>query len=95
MVKFRNIAEAMGIVTSGITVQEANAEAINAIKKLSADVGIPSGLKELGVRESDFTLMAKNVLLDVCTGGNPRAVTWRTPSKYINQPINYIIKKIF
>ena len=73
--KFRDIAGALGVNTSGMTVQEANAEAINAIRKLSVDVGIPSGLKELGVKESDFIQMAKNSLLDVCTGGNPRKVT--------------------
>lgn len=73
--KFRDIAGALGVDTSGMTVQEANEEAINAIRKLSVDVGIPSGLKELGVKENDFIQMAKNALLDVCTGGNPRKVT--------------------
>jgi len=73
--KFRNIAEALGVNTSGMTREEANKAAINAIKKLSADVGIPAGLKELGVKESDFELMAKNALLDVCAGGNPKPVS--------------------
>lgn len=73
--KFQHIAESLGINTTGMTVLEANTEAINAIKKLSADVGIPSGLKELGVKKHDFTLMGNNALLDVCTSGNPRAVT--------------------
>jgi alcohol dehydrogenase len=73
--KFRDIAEAMGVNTKGMTTQEANDAAINAIKKLSIAVGIPAGLKELGVKESDFEVMAKNALLDVCTGGNPKAVT--------------------
>lgn len=73
--KFRNVAEALGVDTSKMTVQEANAAAINAIKKLSADVGIPSGLKILGAKSDDFSMMAKNALLDVCTGGNPRTIT--------------------
>jgi alcohol dehydrogenase len=73
--KFRDIAEAMGVNTKGMTTQEANDAAIDAIKKLSIAVGIPAGLKELGVKESDFEVMAKNALLDVCTGGNPKAVT--------------------
>jgi alcohol dehydrogenase len=73
--KFKNIAEALGVNTSGMTSEKANKEAINAIKKLSADVGIPAGLKELGVKESDFQLMAKNALLDVCAGGNPKPVS--------------------
>lgn len=73
--KFRKIAEAMGVNTSDMNISEANNAAIAAIKKLSADVGIPAGLKELGVKEADFEIMAKNALLDVCTGGNPKPVS--------------------
>lgn len=72
--KFRDIAEALGVNTSGMTTGEANKAAIGAIKKLSVDVGIPGGLQELGVNKSDFEAMAQNALLDVCTGGNPRPV---------------------
>ncbi len=72
--KFRDIAEALGVDTTGMSTEEANIAAIDAIKKLSSDVGIPSGLAELGVKEDDFELMAKNALADVCTGGNPKEV---------------------
>ncbi len=74
--KFRDVAEAMGVETKGMSTEEANAAAISAIRKLSADVGIPSGLKELGVDEKDIELMSKNALLDVCAGGNPKTVTF-------------------
>lgn len=73
--KFTDVAQALGVDTTGMSTEEGNKAAIAAIKKLSADVGIPSGLKELGVKEADFELMAKNALLDVCAGGNPKAVT--------------------
>nr|WP_319509551.1 iron-containing alcohol dehydrogenase [uncultured Draconibacterium sp.] len=73
--KLRDIAEAMGVDTSEMTIEEANDAAIAAIVRLSKDVGIPAGLQELGVKEKDFDLMAKNALLDVCTGGNPKPVT--------------------
>ena len=73
--KFRDIAEALGEDTTGMSTEEASKAAINAIKKLSSDVGIPSGLKELGVDEKDIELMSKNALLDVCAGGNPKQVT--------------------
>ncbi len=72
--KFRDVAEALGVDTTGMSTEEANKAAIDAIKKLSSDVGIPSGLAELGVKEEDFELMAKNALADVCTGGNPKEV---------------------
>lgn len=73
--KFRDVAEALGVDTKGMSTAEANDAAIEAIKKLSKDVGIPTGLKELGVKEEDMELMAKNALLDVCAGGNPKEVT--------------------
>ena len=65
----------MGIGVSDLTDEEGANAAIAAIKKLSKAVGIPSGLKELGVKEEDFRIMAENALADVCTGGNPRDVT--------------------
>lgn len=73
--KLRNVAETMGVDTTGMSTEEANKAAINAIKKLSADIGIPAGLKELGVKKQDIKEMSENALLDVCAGGNPKAVT--------------------
>ena len=55
--------------------EEANAKAIEAIMKLSEKVGIPKGLRELGVKEEDFKVMAENALKDACAGTNPRDVT--------------------
>ena len=73
--KLKKVARAMGVgVLEMSNTQGANA-AISAIKALSKSVGIPTGLKELGVKEEDFAEMAKNAMADVCTGGNPREVT--------------------
>ncbi len=72
--KFRGIAEAMGVDTTGMSIQEANKAAIDAIKKLSSDVGIPAGIEGLGAKEEDFEIMAKNALIDACAGGNPKTV---------------------
>lgn len=73
--KLKKVAEAMGVDVSEMNDTEGANAAIEAIKNLSKVVGIPSGLKELGVKEKDFELMSKNALDDVCTGGNPREVT--------------------
>lgn len=73
--KFKNIAEAMGVNVKAMTDAQGAQAAIEAIKSLSKAVGIPSGLRELGVKEEDFEEMAKNALADVCTGGNPREVS--------------------
>ncbi len=74
--KFAKIAEAMGVDISKMTEMEAAEAALDAISQLSKDVGIPSGIKELGAKPEDFDLMAKNALADVCTGGNPKEVSF-------------------
>lgn len=73
--KLKNVAKAMGVDVSNMTDEQGANAAIEAIQKLSKSVGIPSGLKEFGVKEEDFKEMSKNALADVCTGGNPREVT--------------------
>lgn len=72
--KLKKVAGAMGVDVYKMSDDEGAIAAIEAIKSLSKAVGIPSGLKEFGVLESDFAEMAKNALVDVCTGGNPREV---------------------
>ncbi|MBB6214429.1 alcohol dehydrogenase [Anaerosolibacter carboniphilus] len=74
--KLRNVAVAMGEAVDGLSVEKANEVAIKAIEKLSKDVGIPSGLAALGVKEEDLAQMADMALADACTPGNPR-----TPNK--------------
>jgi len=73
--KLKRVARAMGVGVLDMSDLEGANAAIKAIEKLSAAVGIPSGLEELGVKEEDFKKMAENAILDVCTGGNPREVT--------------------
>lgn len=73
--KLKKVARAMGVGVLEMSDEEGANAAIEAIKKLSLAVGIPSGLKELGVKEEDFEEMAHNAIKDVCTGGNPREVT--------------------
>lgn len=73
--KLRDVAEAMGVDTAGMDCEAANAAAIAAIESLSADVGIPSGLKELGVGEDKLQVMAELALQDPCAPGNPRDMT--------------------
>lgn len=70
--RFADIARALGENIEGISPMEAGAKAISAIKRLSKDVGIPSGLRELGVKEEDFPILADNTLKDVCIATNPR-----------------------
>lgn len=70
--RFADIAELLGVNTNGMTVMEAGYAGIDAIRELSADVGIPSGLTELGVKEEDLAIMATNAQNDACMLTNPR-----------------------
>ena len=70
--RFADIAAALGEKVDGLAPVDAADVAIAAIRKLSKDVGIPSGLAELGVKESDFEVMATNAKKDACQLTNPR-----------------------
>lgn len=72
MERFKNIAKAMGEPVDGLSDRAAAEKALEAIKTLSSDVGIPSGLKELGVKEADLQIMAENAQKDACGLTNPR-----------------------
>jgi len=74
--RFKDIAVAMGENVAGLSVPEAAQKAIDAIKKLSAAIGIPAGLKDLGVQEKDFEVMATNAMKDACMLTNPRVATF-------------------
>ncbi len=73
--RFVDIAVAMGENVTGLSVREAADKALAAIRKLSADVGIPAGLTELGVKEEDLKIMAENAMKDACSFTNPRKAT--------------------
>jgi alcohol dehydrogenase len=72
MDRFVNVALAMGEYVDGLAPRAAAEKALDAIKTLSKDVGIPSGLKELGVKEADLKIMAENAQKDACGFTNPR-----------------------
>lgn len=73
--RFADIAVAMGENIEGLSVREAADKALSAIEKLSADIGIPSGLTALGVKEEDIKTMAENAMKDACSLTNPRLAT--------------------
>jgi alcohol dehydrogenase len=73
--RLKAVAEAMGVDTARKNQEEINELAIEAIKTLSKDVGIPTGLEEIGVKEADFSELADLALADICTGGNPKCPT--------------------
>lgn len=70
--KYKYIAKAMGVEgTENMTVEEYRKAAVDAVKKLSTDVGIPSDLKEI-VKTEDIPFLAQSAYDDACRPGNPR-----------------------
>jgi len=78
MDRFAKIAQLMGVNTDGMSKRDAADCALEAIQKLSSDIGIPSGLIELGkrygkdVKAEDIEIMTKNAQKDACGLTNPR-----------------------
>jgi lactaldehyde reductase len=71
--KYREIARVMGVQNvDSMSQEEYRKAAIDAVKKLSEDVGIPKVLSEIGVKEEDLEALAQSALVDACTPGNPR-----------------------
>lgn len=74
--KYREIAKVLNLSNAEtMSISEVRTAAVEAIQKLSSDVGIPSTISELGVKKEDIPSIAKDALNDVCTPGNPREVT--------------------
>ena len=70
--KYREIAKALGVEgTETMTVEEYRAAAVNAVKKLSSDVGIPADLKDI-VKPEDVDFLSESAFADACRPGNPR-----------------------
>ncbi|MCI7666595.1 lactaldehyde reductase [Fusobacterium mortiferum] len=70
--KYKHIAKAFGVENvDTMTQEEYRKAAVEAVKKLSQDVGIPQNLKEI-VKEKDLDFLAISAFNDVCTGGNPK-----------------------
>ena len=70
--KYRNIAKAMGVTgIDDMSLEEARKAAVDAVKQLSKDVGIPENLKDI-VKPEDVDFLAQSAYDDACRPGNPR-----------------------
>lgn len=70
--KYKYIAKAMGVEgVDAMTQEEYRKAAVDAVKQLSADVGIPADLKEI-VKEEDLDFLSESAYADACRPGNPR-----------------------
>ncbi len=71
--KYKDIAEALGVDTKNMSQEEYRKAAIDAVKKLSVDVGIPTKCEK--ILASDLDNLASDALKDACYPGNPKEAT--------------------
>ena len=70
--KYRDIAKAMGVEgTENMSQEKYRKAAVDAVRKLSQDVGIPADLKEI-VKKEDIPFLAQSAYDDACRPGNPK-----------------------
>lgn len=73
--RFSRIAAALGVDTLGMSDAQASVEAIEAIRRLSKRVGIPTGFGELGITARDVEGWLDKALADPCAPCNPRTAS--------------------
>ncbi len=73
--KYREIARAMGVEgTDQMTQEEYRRAAVDAVRQLSRDVGIPADLKDIA-KEEDVLFLSESAMADACRPGNPKDPT--------------------
>lgn len=76
MEKFKEIAIALGENIDGLSTRDAAEKAVESLCKLSRDIGIPTSLKDVGVRQEDLKGLAEEAIkIDRLLGNNPRKLT--------------------
>lgn len=70
--KYKYIAKAMGVEgVDSMTQEEYRKAAVDAVRQLSIDVGIPQDLKAI-VKEEDIRFLSESAIADACAPGNPK-----------------------
>jgi len=71
--KYKAIAEAFGVDTTGMDEDAYRKAAVDAVQQLSVDVGIPTKLEKLA--EEDLAFLCESAAADACAPGNPKPAT--------------------
>ena len=82
--KFKAIAEALGVDTEGMDQAAYRKAAVDAVRQLSIDVGIPTKLEKL--KEEDLDFLAQSAAADACEPGNPRRASIENDLSGIIEP---------
>ncbi len=81
--KLKAVAEAMGVDTAGMSQAEYRKAAIDAVRQLSVDVGIPTKLEK--IKEEDLQFLAESAYADACAPGNPKEASVEDMKALIRQ----------
>ena len=71
--------------TDDMTQEEYRKAAVDAVRKLSQDVGIPANLKDI-VKEEDIPFLAQSAYDDACRPGNPRETSVEEITELLQEP---------
>jgi alcohol dehydrogenase len=69
------VARALGVDVDGLSATAAAEAAVERVEALAASLGVPGGLREVGVRPEHFNQFARTALRDAYIATNPRPVT--------------------
>ena len=81
--KYKAIAEAMGVDTTGMDQAAYRKAAVDAVRQLSVDVGIPTKLP--AIKEEDLEFLAQSAYADACAPGNPKEASVEDMKALIRQ----------
>jgi alcohol dehydrogenase len=73
--RYVDVAQALGVDTDGLSARAAGVAAVERVEALARALGVPRGLREIGVDPADFDRFARNALRDAYIATNPRPVT--------------------
>ena len=73
--KYADVAQAMGVDTSGMSVIQSARTSIQAVRELCKDIGLPDRLSAVGVTLDSISIMAEKAMEDHCHPMNPRLCT--------------------
>ena len=73
--RLRDLAVAMGLNVSGMSVHDAGSAAIDRVRELLKEVGVPKLLTALGIRRDMIPALSAKAMEDACHTLNPRPCT--------------------
>jgi alcohol dehydrogenase class IV len=71
--RFRDLAVAVGLPVAGAPADEVAEQLSDYVRRLGDEVGVPNGLRDIGVSDDDIPRLARSTMQDACLATNPRS----------------------